>query len=105
MAGFLVVPINERGVLDYENDVSKVDNLTYFDFPNDEFDFLFREGIINKYNFDFDIMIDEHEEEIIQNQHLLKAREIVIPYKYNVPIFYQALELAIQRNTELCLEC
>ncbi|MDD6489459.1 MAG: hypothetical protein PUG48_06580 [Clostridia bacterium] len=101
----LVVPINEQGIYDYENDVSKIDNLKCFDFPVDEFNFLLNNGIIDKYNLAFDIMIDEFEEDIIENKYLLKAKEIIIPYRKNVPNFYKALEFAIHQNTELCLEC
>ena len=100
----IVIPINSQGVTDYEMNIAKRDNLIEYDFPQYEIDFLLNEGIIDIFNATFGIWIDEYEEEIIENKFLRKTEEIVEKYKEKIPVFYNALKLAIKNDTEMCLE-
>lgn len=100
----IIVPINQQGVIDYETDLGKRENLKEFDFPEDEIDFLFNEWVVDVLNDTFGIRINEYEEEIIENEFLKETEKIVSKYKEKIPVFYNALQLAIEKDTEVCLE-
>lgn len=100
----LVVPIDKQGVLDYENDISKIDRLKYFNLPYKEFEAMFSEGFFDLINDKFDLWIDDYEEEIISNEYLIPIKELIKSFKKNYPSFLNALNYAINCNTELCLE-
>ncbi len=104
MESYIVVPINEQGVWEYENDSSKRDNLEVFVLPKSEMSFIFREGIVDTLNAKFSIFIDEYEEEVIENKWLNETAEMIEKYKASLPVFYHALTLAREKNTELGLE-
>ena len=100
----IIVPINQQGIIDYETDLGKRENLKEFDFPEDEIDFLFSEGVVDVLNDTFGIWIDEYEEEVIGNQFLKETEKIVAEHKDKIPVLYSALQLAIEKDTEICLE-
>lgn len=100
----LVVPIDEQGILDYENDISKVDKLKYFSLPYEEFNTMISNGFFDLLNDKFDLWIDDYEEEIIPNEYLVPIKELIKSLKNNYPSFSNALNYAINCNTELCLE-
>lgn len=100
----IVVPVNKQGITDYETDVTKRDNLEEFDFPENEIVFLFDEGIVDILNDTFGIWIDEYEEEVIENKFLKETKKIIEKHKEKIPVFYSALQLAIEKDTEICFE-
>ncbi|MCM1315668.1 MAG: hypothetical protein NC205_01495 [Prevotella sp.] len=100
----LVVPIDEQGVLDYENDVSKIDRLKYFILSRKEFDSMISDGFFDLLNNKFDLWIDEYEEEIIPNECLISVKQLIKSFGKIYPSFLTALNYAIECNTELCLE-
>ena len=104
MESYVVVPINEQGVFDCENDISKRDNLEVFVLPESEMLFIFHEGIADAFNSRFNTFIDEFEGEVIENKWLDEAAEMIEKHKTSLPVFYHALTLAREKNTELCLE-
>ncbi|MDE6798393.1 MAG: hypothetical protein K2J36_10365 [Ruminococcus sp.] len=100
----LAVPIDEVGVSDYENDVSKTDRLKYFTLPRKEFVSMVSDGFFDLLNNKFDLWIDEYEEEIIPNEYLLSVKKLIKSSGKNYPAFLNALNYAIECDTELCLE-
>lgn len=100
----IVIPVNQQGITDYETNIAKRDNLKEFDFPESEMRFLFDEGIVDVLNDTFGIWIDEYEEEVIGNQFLKETENIVAEHKDKIPVFYSALQFAMEKNTEMCLE-
>lgn len=100
----LVVPIDKQGVLDYENDITKTDRLKYFVLSWEEFNSMDADGFFNLLNNKFDLWIDEYEEEIIPNKHLLSVKKLVKSFGEKYPLFLKALNYAIECDTELCLE-
>jgi len=100
----IVIPIDQQGMADYETDISKRDNLKEFDFPKNEVEFLFDKGIVDVLNDTFGIWIDEYEEEIIKNEFLKETEKIISEHKDKIPVFYSALKLAMEKDTEMCLE-
>lgn len=100
----LVVPIDKQGVSDYENDVTKTDRLKYFVLSCKEFNSMESDGFFDLLNDKFDLWIEEYEEEIIPNQHLIAVKEIVKSLRKKYTLFLQALDYAIECDTELCLE-
>lgn len=101
---FLVVPIDKQGVEDYENDVTKLDKLKQFVFPETEFNLLWNSGYFSYLNARFNLLIDDYEEEVIPNNALEDAKKQLNELSKECPIFTKALNYAIQQNTELCLE-
>lgn len=100
----LVVPIDKQGILDYENDVFKIDKLKYFNLPYKEFESMLSDGFFDLINEEFDLWIDEYEEEIISNENLIYVKELIKSFGKNYPSFLSALNYAIDCDTELCLE-
>ena len=100
----IVVPINQQGITDYETNIANRNNLAEFDLPENEINFLFDESIVYVLNDTFGIWIDEYEEEVIGNQFLKETEKIVAEHKDKIPVFYSALQLAIEKDTEICLE-
>ena len=100
----LVVPIDERGIYDYENDISKTDRLKFFVLSRKEFNSMMSDGFFDLLNNKFDLWIDDYEEEIISNEYLISVKQLIESYSRNYPDFFKALNYAIQCNTELCLE-
>ena len=100
----LVVPIDEQGILDYENDVTKIDRLKYFILSQKEFNSMISDGFFDLLNDKFDLWIDEYEEEIISNKYLISIKQLIESLGKNYSLFLTALNYAIECNTELCLE-
>ena len=100
----LIVPIDKQGMADYENDVTKTDGLKPFILPESEFNLLFKSGYFADLNARFNLLIDDYEEEVIPPTALEYAKKQLNELTANCPIFSEALNYAIQQNTELCLE-
>ena len=100
----LVVPIDKQGILDYENDISKIDKLKYFILSGREFNSMVSDGFFDLLNNKFDLWIDEYEEEIIPNEYLISVKQLIKSSGKNYQSFLNALNYAIECNTELCLE-
>lgn len=100
----LVVPIDKQGVLDYENDVSKIDRLKYFVLSEDEFNSMDSDDFFDLLNNKFDLWIGEYEEDIIPNEYLTAVKQLIKSSGKTYKLFLQALDYAIECDTELCLE-
>lgn len=102
----IAIPIDEEGVMDYENDISKVDRLRYFTLPVAEFKHLWKCGFFDRLNNEFNLLIDDYEEEIIPNHALEKTEALFKEYtsQQEAPVFWEALQFAKKCNTEVCLE-
>ena len=102
----IAIPIDEQGVIDYDNDVSKEDHLKYFTFPAVEFNYLWNCGFFDKLNSELALMIDDYEEEIIPNCDLETTERIFDEFTKNhkCPVFMEALQFAKKCDTQICLE-
>ena len=83
----LVVPIDEQGILDYENDVTKIDRLKYFILSQKEFNSMISDGFFDLLNDKFDLWIDEYEEEIISNKYLISIKQLIESLGKNYSLF------------------
>lgn len=102
----IAIPIDEEGVMDYENDISKVDRLRYFTLPVAEFKHLWKCGFFDRLNDEFNLLIDDYEEEIILNSALEKTEVLFKEYtsQQEAPAFWESLQFAKKCDTEVCLE-
>jgi len=102
----IAIPIDEQGVIDYNNDVSKEDHLKYFVLPATEFNYLWNCGFFDKLNSELELMIDDYEEEIIPNCDLAITERFFNEYTKNhkCPVFMEALQFAKKCDTQICLE-
>lgn len=102
----IAIPIDNQGVIDYDNDVSKVDHLKYFTLPADEYNFLWDCGFFNELNSELALMIEDYEEEIIPNCDLESTERIFNEYtkEHKCPAFMKALQFAKKCDTQICLE-
>ncbi len=102
----IAIPIDEQGILDYENDITKRDRLKIFILPAAEFNDLWNCGFFDKLNSELALMIDDYEEEIIPNCDLETTEQIFNEYTKNhkCPVFMEALQFAKECDTQICLE-
>ena len=102
----IAIPIDEQGILDYENDVTKRDRLKIFILPAVEYNLLWNCGFLDELNFQLGLMIDDYEEEIIPNCNLEATERIFNEYTKDCkfPTFMEALQYAKKCNTQICLE-
>lgn len=102
----IAIPIDEQGILDYENDITKRDRLKIFILPAAEFNDLWNCGFFDKLNSELALMIDDYEEEIIPNCDLETTEQIFNEYTKNhkCPVFMKALQFAKECDTQICLE-
>ncbi len=94
----ILVPKNEQGIID--TDYGYVtDNVARFDLDIKEYsDF---SPIVGIYNNIFGTMIGSHEDELIENSDLKKAKSIIEGLKDKLPTVYRAIEMAIEFNTQI----
>lgn len=100
----LVVPMDKQGMVDYEEDITKTDRLKYFTLPAQEFQTMMRSGFFDRVNSAFELLIDDYEEEIIPGSALTQVKKLITDLKLKCPCFLAALDYAIGKETELCLE-
>ena len=102
----IAIPIDEQGIIDYDNDVSKEDHLKYFTLPATEFNILWNCGFFNKLNSELGLMIDDYEEEIIPNCDLEITERIFNEYTkgHKCPNFAAAIKFAKECDTQIGLE-
>lgn len=102
----IAIPIDEQGILDYENDVTKRDRIKSFILPADEYNSLWNCGFFDKLNSELGLMIDDYEEEIIPNCDLEETERIFNEYTKNhkCHVFMEALQFAKKCDTQICLE-
>ena len=99
---FLTVPYNEQGITEYNSGVEESENLYTVELPENEF-----AALINPFgamNSECDLLIDDYESEEITADKLMKCRQIIANLKDNIPVFFKAIEMAIEKNTMIALD-
>lgn len=99
---YISVPLNEKGIEDYNYGKENSDNIKLFKLSENEFDNLCNNGIFDKINFKCNLLIDDYESEEISASNLEIALNIVKKNKCNILV--EALELAIKHNTLVGLD-
>lgn len=99
----IVVPKNKQGMDDYEYCLY-TDNVMSIDFPCEEVACFYENDFDGYLNHSFDMFIGEWEPDVVRNAHLKDFKSFVEPYKGKMPVFYNALCLAIEYDTELGIE-
>ena len=100
---WLSVSINEKGIEEYDYGVEDTENIRTFLLDYSEFEVLYNVGgIFDKINDSCNLLIDDYESEIITKEHFNKCKELI--QDQNVPIFAEALNLAIKYDTLLGLD-
>ena len=99
---FLTVPYNDQGIAEYNGGVEKSENLYTVELPENEFAALV--NFFGVMNSECDLLIDDYESEEITADNLMKCRQIIANLKNDIPVFYKALEMAIDKNTMIALD-
>ncbi|MCI6191105.1 MAG: hypothetical protein MSA89_12250 [Clostridium sp.] len=99
---YISVPLNEKGIEDYNYGKEDSNNIKVFELSENEFDNLYNNGIFDKINFECNLLIDDYESEEISGSNLEMALNIVKENKCDTLV--KALELAIKYNTLVGLD-
>lgn len=99
---WLSVPINDQGIEEYDYGVEDTPNIKTFMISEQEFDILYHQGIFDSINEECDLLIGDYESEIISVDHFEVCKKTI--GNTNVPVFSEALELAIKYGTLLGLD-
>lgn len=97
----IIVPLNELGELEYENDVEKSENIERFVFSQAEYSELDTAGCFYELNQTFGVVLEEYEEDDILNGDLLQAYDIVKKYNSKFRVLEKAIQLAIDCGTSV----
>lgn len=98
---FLIVPLNEDGLEEYDYCVEDTVNVIKKELPLSEYNVLVNKGIFSRFNEKFTLNISDYECEEITSENLYKALEFVLPLADKLPVFVGALHLAIEKHTLL----
>jgi hypothetical protein len=99
---WLSVPINEKGIEEYDYGVEDTSNIKTFMLSEREFDVLYHQGIFDSINEECELFIDDYESEVISKENFETCDKII--GNANVPVFSEALELAKKYDTLLGLD-
>ena len=99
----LVIPKNKQGIDDYEYCL-ETENIMNIDFPSEEVACFYENKFDGYLNRIFGMFIGECEPDVVANAHLKDFKTFVEPFKDKMPVFYNALCLAIEFDTELGIE-
>jgi hypothetical protein len=99
---WLSVPINEQGVEEYDYGVEDTPNIKTFMLSEKEFNVLYYQGIFDNINNECELLIDDYESEVILRDYFEVCKRII--GNENVPVFSEALDLAIKYDTLLGLD-
>ena len=92
--GGFSIPLNEKGVTEYDYGVDSSENLVLIELPYKERNALFLDGVFDMVNEACDTYIDDYESRIIPADKVGTAIKLVSKRSY--PTFYAALEMAIK---------
>ena len=98
---WLTVPINEKGIYEYDHGVQGTPNLHEYTLDAKEMDDLAEAGVFAYINDKCNLMIDDYESEIIPSESLKKCFEEIKKYPGT---FLKAAEDAIKQHTFLALD-
>ena len=98
---YLLVPLNNKGMEEYNFCIEDTENILEADLPTSEYNLLVNNGIFSKFNETFVLNISEYECEEINTENLSKAFEIIKPIKNELPVFVNCLNVAIEKGTLL----
>lgn len=99
---YISVPLNEKGIKDYNYGKEDSDNIKVLELSENEFYDLYDNGIFDKINLKCNLLIDDYESEKISDSNLEIALNIVKENKCDILV--RALELAIKYNTLVGLD-
>lgn len=99
---FISVPLNQKGVEEYDYGQENSKNIKEYTIGEKEFDKIYEAGIFGEINDSCDLLIDAYESEIIKDENLKIALEIA--KNNNCKVLIKALELAIEKNTLVGLD-
>jgi hypothetical protein len=99
---YISVPLNEKGIEDYNYGKEESNNIRVFQLKEDEYNNIDESGIFNEINNSCDLLIDDYESEEIKGNNLEIALDI--SKKNECEVLIQALELAIENNTLVGLD-
>lgn len=82
---YMNVPLNEAGINEFDTYDEEMQNVRTFELTQDEYDFLRQpNGLFDKFDEKFGIIIDVCEEERIENENLVEAlhlaKESIVKY-------------------------
>ncbi len=92
--GGFSIPLNEKGVTEYDYGVDSSENLALIELPFDERTALFLDGVFDRVNEACGICIEDYERCTIPEDEVRTAIKYVDKSVY--PTFYAALEMAIK---------
>ncbi|MDD6488381.1 MAG: hypothetical protein PUG48_01005 [Clostridia bacterium] len=98
---YLLVPLNNKGMEEYNFCIEDTDNILEIDLPTAEYNLLISNNIFSKFNETFILNISDYECEEINTENLSKAFEIIKPIADKLPVFVSCLNIAIEKGTLL----
>jgi len=100
-ARFLTVPINERGIEEYDHGIENTENMIEIMLPEKEYVELKESGIFEFINEKCDLLIDDYESEIIDADDL---RKCITQIELHKGIFLDHAYQAMKYKTFLALD-
>lgn len=98
---FLIVPLNKKGLEEYNYCLENTENIIEKDLPSSEYNVLVNQGVFDRFNERFVLNISNYECEEIYFEDLDEAFDLVLPFVDDLPIFVSCLKLAIEKRTLL----
>lgn len=98
----LSIPLNEKGVSEYDYGVLESENLIFIEFPECEVNDLFNSGTVDIINEQYRLGIDDYESTLIPKDVLGDVISHISESKY--PVFYKALKIAAEKGEFLALD-
>jgi len=101
---WLTVPLNQKGIEEYDVGISGTDNMKEFELSDAEFLELMVAGVFANINVQCKLLIDEYESEYIDGANIDVAKAIIesAPNKYGVML--EAITLAKEKGTALGID-
>ena len=97
---FLTVPVNKKGIEEYDYGIEHTSNLLESSINEDEFNLLSSSGIFSYINSECNLMIDDYESETITASDLQRCMNVLAKYP---GAFLTAAKQAISHDTFLAL--
>lgn len=98
---YIVVPLNEKGLEEYDYCIENTVNITEKELPLSEYNVLANQGIFSKLNEKFVLNLSDYECEEIYSENLKEVFDLVLPFVDDLPVFVSCLKLAIKKRTLL----
>ena len=97
----IILPLNSKGIEEIEYCIYDSPNTQDYVMPDNEFNYVYP-NISEKFNREFDTLLDDYEDEVIPCEKLGGFRKMLDDQK--APVLCEALERAIELKMPLCFE-